>query len=120
VYCNALAGNFLVPADYLRRELGKQNTTSLDDISSLAGVFCVSKEVVLRRLLDLGYVSRYIYEQLSAEIARQLEEDRCRAKEANTKGRFALSPAQRSVDRRGTVYVEAVQGCLNNRSYERV
>lgn len=112
VYCNALAGNFLVPMDDLRRELGKQDPISLDVVACLAKTFCVSKEVVVRRLLDLGYVSRFAYEQITAELEQQLEEDKRRAKEDETKGRFALNPAQRSVDRRGTVYVEAVQGCL--------
>lgn len=57
VWCNAVAAEVLVPLEELRREL--QPTRPLDDeVSRLCKLFKVSSLVMLRRLFDLGALSR--------------------------------------------------------------
>ncbi len=62
VLCNLLAAEFLVPSrDFEERSAG----VSIDDraIENWASLYCVSRETILRRLLDQGRVSRQYYEQ---------------------------------------------------------
>lgn len=83
VFCNAVAGEVLVPCINLRRQLGAYTSTEidLDVISSLADKFSVSKEVICRRLLDTGKISQQSYSQLIASIKMQFENDRRAAQE---------------------------------------
>ena len=57
VWCNAVAAEFLVPLDSLRSDL-QRNETLPAALSRLARVFKVSTLVILRRLLDVGWLSR--------------------------------------------------------------
>ena len=61
VFCNKFAGEFLVPSADIQKYL---HTTSVDDdlLSSLAKKYSVSREVILRKCLDLGYVGQAFYE----------------------------------------------------------
>ena len=62
VLCNLFAAEFLVPSrDFEERLAG----VSIDDraIENWAGLYCVSRETILRRLLDQGRVSQQDYEQ---------------------------------------------------------
>lgn len=64
VFCNAVAGEILVPKLNLIRQLGSLTTDEIDLnlISKLAAKFSVSKEVISRRLLDIGTCSEIIEE----------------------------------------------------------
>lgn len=80
-FCNAFAGNLLVPSDALLAEKKAQSLISLgepnwdDDMNiSLARKFKVSKQVILRRFLDLGYVKNAFYSRKSAQWEREREE----------------------------------------------
>ena len=57
VWCNAVAAELLVPLAALRPELGRDEPLP-DSSSRLARVFKVSKLVILRRLLDVGWIDR--------------------------------------------------------------
>lgn len=62
VACNRVAAEFLVPRDALPLDLFRSDAIGLDRaVEIVAGNFNVSREVVLRRLLDLGIVSKDIY-----------------------------------------------------------
>ena len=83
VFCNAVAGAALVPKAVLLREgivLAKRAGTpwSDDEISSLAERYRSSREVVLRRLLALGKVTRSFYEQKKDHFDREYRERRAR------------------------------------------
>jgi Zn-dependent peptidase ImmA (M78 family)/transcriptional regulator with XRE-family HTH domain len=71
VFCNAVAGELLVPAADLNAQIGKG--AKIDDalIASLAHRYHVSRETILRRFLDRGSVTRLHYEQKAAEWAKQ-------------------------------------------------
>ncbi len=61
VFCNRFAGEFLVPTAEIKTQIQKKK---IDDtlLSQLAKKFSVSREVILRKCLDLGYVTQKFYE----------------------------------------------------------
>lgn len=66
IFCNRIAAEILVPEEALNSE----NLSVADaNIARLAKLFSVSREVILRRLLEHGIVSRSHYEQKAKEWA---------------------------------------------------
>ena len=57
VWCNAVAAELLVPLEALRSDL-RRNEPLPDTLSRLARTFKVSTLVILRRLLDAGWLTR--------------------------------------------------------------
>ena len=78
VFCNAVAGEILVPKLNLIRQLGSLTTDEIDLnlISKLAAKFSVSKEVISRRLLDIGKISKSRYSALTDAIRISFENER--------------------------------------------
>jgi Zn-dependent peptidase ImmA (M78 family) len=70
VWCNAVAAEFLVPLAALRTEL--HSAEPIDEaLARLARIFKVSTLVILRRLLDAGWLDRTAFDSTWAqEIAR--------------------------------------------------
>lgn len=74
-WCNAVAGEFLVPADSLRTEY--RGDDSAEALDALARRFSVSTLVILRRIVDVGYLAwddfraRYIdeHQRVMAKLA---------------------------------------------------
>ena len=68
VFCNAFAGEFLAPRESLAAliELG---SPSDDAVGHTASQLKVSREMIMRRLLDLGVVSQRHYVEKAAEWA---------------------------------------------------
>lgn len=69
VFCNAVAGETLVPRKELMRSSVVRNHDRMagwkaSELRALARAFSVSQEVVLRRLLDSGHISRNAYRDL--------------------------------------------------------
>ena len=58
IFCNAVAGEFLVPANDLNNNAQKISTTSINELSHLYGV---STHVILRRLYDTHNISHNEY-----------------------------------------------------------
>jgi Zn-dependent peptidase ImmA (M78 family) len=72
VFCNRFASEFLVPTpDFQRRVRGLP--TDDDTLAELAGEYKVSREVILRRFLDLGLVAPADYEARVARWRREYE-----------------------------------------------
>lgn len=69
VWCNAVAAELLVPLDSLHPEL-RRNEPLSDALSRLARTFKVSTLVILRRLLDAGWLTR---EQFDTKWAQEHE-----------------------------------------------
>jgi Zn-dependent peptidase ImmA (M78 family) len=69
VFCNAVAGETLVPGEVLEdvpglpRRGARTGAIPLDVVHEIAGRFKVSEEVVLLRLLSAGRISREAYQQ---------------------------------------------------------
>ena len=60
VFCNEFAGEFLVPSEDVQKDLLNK---SVDDdlLSVIAKKYSVSREVILRKCFDLGYVNQAFY-----------------------------------------------------------
>ena len=74
VYCNQVAAEVLVPSKLLlsnsivRNHNSKESKWTNDELTKLARLFCVSSEVILRRLLTLGKTSSANYQEFRNSI----------------------------------------------------
>ncbi len=94
VYCNAVAGEVLVPRGELVRYIeanGNPNCISLDFVSSVADKFSVSREVIIRRLLDIRSISATQYNSYASELQEIYESSKEQARLAEQSG----SPSRR-------------------------
>ena len=105
VFCNAVAGELLVPKDALATVLhsGKYSKPyKVDDIAAIAKRFSVSREVIVRRLLDNGQISTMEYETYSEEFHREIERDREEkrlARKAGLKTGIPKNVSREAIDR---------------------
>lgn len=67
INCNKFAANFLVPDEALEEDIRYFHTHGTKAISEIAHRYSVSREVVLRRLIDNGAISKEYYETKAAE-----------------------------------------------------
>lgn len=84
VFCNAVAGEFLVPKDNLLKQLGSfsQDEINLSVVEAIANKFSVSKEVICRRLLDTRKIAQPQYDSLMSTIHTIFENEREQMREA--------------------------------------
>ena len=80
VFCNQVAAEVLVPSDMLlnnpvvgNHRAGNDNW-SISELNSLSRFFCVSQEVILRRLLTLGKTTTSFYEGFRSTYAEEKKE----------------------------------------------
>ena len=94
VFCNAVAGEVLVPTDSLNTYLSakKINVITLDDVETMAGRFSISKEVVIRRLLDTNRFAQDEYDTFANEIRQNFLQQREAEKLARQEGRGQSIP----------------------------
>lgn len=100
VFCNAVAGEVLVPEDALEiviRNHPKSTPYGKDEIQKIAGKFSVSKEVIIRRLLDTGEISEPAYTTYADEFRCALDIEREEQRLARKEGR--ATPIPRYMDR---------------------
>lgn len=75
-WCNRVAAEFLVPEDELREVLPTRSPSDRESRQEIARRFKVSALVVLRRLLDAGFISKKDFRRACREeIARQPTKD---------------------------------------------
>jgi len=65
--CNLFSAEFLVPLDDLKEEYKKFMQLDENTISGLSEIYGVSKQVIMLRLLWLGYMSKERYERFKKE-----------------------------------------------------
>jgi Zn-dependent peptidase ImmA (M78 family) len=104
VFCNAVAGEVLTPATALDTVLKARVMTisSLGDIKNVADTFCVSREVIIRRLLDTGSFTRDEYDTYANEIRREFESEREAERMARKEGHGSTifkNPPREAVDK---------------------
>jgi Zn-dependent peptidase ImmA (M78 family)/DNA-binding XRE family transcriptional regulator len=73
-YCNRFAAEFLVPLDDLKSEVEKFGEIDEEAINKLSEFYGVSKQVMMIRLLWLGYIEKEKYEQFKKEIEEGLKQ----------------------------------------------
>lgn len=79
VFCNAVAGELLVPQDALNIVLMDNNYSapySKEDIKRIAERFSVSREVIIRRLLDLDKIDKIEYNTYADLFRQEIEHER--------------------------------------------
>lgn len=78
IFCNAVAGEVLVPRANLLKQLGSHTPDEIDYdlIETIAAKFSVSKEVICRRILDIQKISKNHYISLMAIIRTTFENER--------------------------------------------
>ena len=109
VFCNAVAGELLVPKDALMIVLangGYRQPYTTDDIRLIANRFSVSREVIIRRLLDTDRISDVEYDTYADEFRREIERDREEqrlAREAGLKTGFRTSVSREAIDRTSSI-----------------
>ena len=72
VWCNAVAAELLVPLDALQSDL-QRNEALPDALARLARNFKVSTMVILRRLLDLDWLTREYFDIVWAQESERLQ-----------------------------------------------
>ena len=93
VFCNSVAGNFLVPEESLLSEkeiviLHKEGKTiDVSDLRRIASRYSVSREVITRRMFDLGLLTQDQYDAYVATFAQQLAERRAKQSKSSFGGR---------------------------------
>lgn len=111
INCNAFAAEFLVPQDDFVRTTGQLSRTNWDDniLDSYAKIYKVSKEVILRRLIDLGFFSWDYYSQKTIEWRIAFEEskkERIKKQKEEAK-QFIISQAQKVIWEKGKPLIKS-------------
>lgn len=93
-FCNAVAGEVLVPSAALNKILydNKISSIDLDEIETLANRFSISKEVITRRLFDTNRFSKDKYTAFTNKIRENFLREREAEKIARQEGRGASIP----------------------------
>jgi Zn-dependent peptidase ImmA (M78 family) len=71
--CNLFSAEFLVPLDDLKEECNGFSQFDESTISELSDIYGVSKQVIMLRLLWLGYMPKERYEQFKREGEKKLK-----------------------------------------------
>ncbi len=109
VFCNAVAGELLVPKDALAVILsngGYRRPYSTDDIRKIAIKFSVSREVIIRRLLDTNRINNIEYDSYADEFRRDVEREREEqrlARQAGVPTGYRASVSRDAIDRTSSV-----------------
>ncbi len=95
VFCNAVAGEVLMPQSALKVFLTKWKSNEVlnfESIREIAERFSVSKEVSIRRLLDIGRIEQSAYTAYADEFRRTIEREREEQRLARIEGRAQRIP----------------------------
>ncbi len=87
IACNRFAADLVVPLSAFRNAIGKLSPEDPQVINQLASKFSVSREVVLRRLLDDGRIDEDEYERRAVEWNREY----LRQKQKTTGGNWYMT-----------------------------
>lgn len=109
VFCNAVAGELLVPRDALRIVLTNgdyMHPYTADNIRSIADKFSVSREVVIRRLLDTNRINNDEYDTYANEFRKEVEREREEqklARQAGLKPNIHRNVSREAIDRTSSI-----------------
>lgn len=112
VFCNHVAAQALVPDEYLLSYSATRSTDSESWTDAIVGPiardFGVSREVILRRLLDHGLTTRSFYEENRERFRQEVEISKKRSK-----GGF-VTPAVDAISSKGKPFVSLVVDAMNS------
>lgn len=92
VYCNKFAASFLVPNDDFSRRIERGIPTE-KTLSSLANLYNVSREVILRKFLDMSIVNESFYIEKAQNWADQARKTKEAQRAKNTGNHYATKTA---------------------------
>lgn len=126
IFCNAVAGELLVPKTALESTI-KIRTMSQPytkrDIEYLADKFSVSKEVIIRRLLDTGHIDDTVYDTYMDEFQRDIELQKEERKIAKQEGRSLPGPkkvvSRDAIDRTSAAVCKVLSHGYGNEIYSK-
>ncbi|HIJ70965.1 MAG TPA: ImmA/IrrE family metallo-endopeptidase [Planctomycetes bacterium] len=104
VFCNRFAGEFLVPTEDFKPRIRGQ-TINDNLLTRLAKKYSVSREVILRKCLNIRYINQAFYE---ARVKEWNEERLARESSASDKGHPTYYDVKRAY--LGAYYIEAAFG----------
>ena len=90
IFCNAVAGELLVPQIALKKFIRDEQLTfpyDVKDIEKMASKFSVSREVIIRRMLDTGEIGETEYNSYSDLFRIELEKEKEEQRIARREGR---------------------------------
>jgi Zn-dependent peptidase ImmA (M78 family) len=87
ILCNQFASEFLVPDDEFKNDIIRYEEEGIDAVSEIAYQYSVSREVILRKLLDKNIVSEALYLKQSQEWNKEY----LRAKQKTSGGNYYLT-----------------------------
>lgn len=90
VFCNKFAGEFLVPASEFNQEVSHVTLSTTDAIENfsekLSKRYKVSREVILRKLLDRQKITQSTYNELSKKWIEEYEHHKLQKKQTKKSG----------------------------------
>ncbi len=104
VFCNAVAGEFLVPEKPFA-QMWQENTPLIQNLTLIASRFHVSRLVVARRALDIGFISQETYQKFY-----QGELDAFRNQTGGGGDFYRTAGAKNSIALSGAIVSEALSG----------
>ncbi|MDS4054984.1 ImmA/IrrE family metallo-endopeptidase [Accumulibacter sp.] len=106
-FCNAVAGNALVPVDAILGAVPRQGVQAwtMEELDGLARQFAVSRYVILRRLLTVGRTTQAHYCTISAKLDEEQQQARDRSRSESVGG---PSPSVMAVRNLGRPFVRLV------------
>lgn len=121
IFCNAVAGEFLVPASFLEKEQQIAKHNIIDDhlIEKLSNIYSVSREVIIRRILDLGYMNKSLFEEKMEQYKIELDEDKVAQRKASENGQsnFFTNVPRDTFDKNGSSMCKALYKGFNQDLY---
>lgn len=72
-YCNSFSAEFLVPSVELR--IDKLGRVDEKVVKQLTEIYGVSKQVIMLRLLEFGYIDRKRYEEFKTKMNKREDQD---------------------------------------------
>lgn len=112
IYCNQFAGSLLVPEEELHNdEIIEEHISDIDwsdeEIETLGKKYSVSRVVVIRRLLDLGYTSRDFYQGKISQYADEFIQE---LTDKNQENQFfkPSKPEKKAVNVLGEFFISSI------------
>jgi len=105
-FCNAAAGEALVPKDIILKNYKYKKKWNEKELEQLSQMFWASKEVILRRLLDLNIASKQYYQQKRDEWIKR---------PSQKKGEGGPPPYQKVISSNSNNYIKIVLNAMDNK-----
>ena len=126
IFCNAVSGELLVPKKALSvilRNENYQSPYSKENIAALANKFSVSREVIIRRLLDTGRINDVEYQtyadEFQQEIEQRKEEQRLARQDGITNSGPRINVSREAIDRTSPSVCKALYQGYNDEIYSK-